>query len=330
MPTKIRIATRKSPLALVQTQWVAERIARVEPGVEIETLEMVTMGDRMKDVSLTDIGGKGLFISELEHALLEDRADLAVHSMKDLPAELADGLVLTCVPEREDPRDALVSPGGGVLDDLEAGACIGTNSARRTIQLRRMRSDLRFALLRGSVGTRLRKLEEGQYAAIVLAYSGLKRLGLHERPLWPIPVEHSVPAVGQGTLALETREDDTRLRELLVRIEHAPSRLCAEAERAFLQALGGDCHTPLAGYARLDDERSRLCFDGLVGSLSDERLVRSGAERYFERGRLRTEDACALGAEVAETLLTQGARELIEEANARSEAAKRDPRRRPS
>jgi hydroxymethylbilane synthase len=325
---KIRIATRKSPLALVQTEWVARRLREAEPDTEIGVLEMVTMGDRMKDVSLASVGGKGLFVSELEQALLEGRADLAVHSLKDLPAELADGLLIASIPEREDPRDVLVTPDGLAVDDLCAGDRIGTSSARRTLQLRRQRNDLQFALCRGSVGTRLQKLEQGEYAAIVLAYAGLRRLGLADRPLWPIPIELSVPAVGQGALALQVRTDDAPLRELVQRIEHPQSRLCIEAERAFLATLGGDCHTPLAGHAQLSDQSSRLRFDGLVGAIDDERLVRSGAERYRDHGHLTAADARELGIEVAERLLSQGARELIEEAAERS-AKEHDPRRRP-
>jgi len=326
---KIRIATRKSQLALVQTRWVAARIGELQSGIEVELLEMLTVGDRVRDVPLAEMGGKGLFVSELEAAVCEGRADLAVHSLKDLPAALAKGLVLACVPKREDPRDVLVTKDGVQLDDLTAGDRVGTGSLRRLLQLRRMRNDLQYAPLRGNVDTRLAKLEAGQYQAIVIAYAGLRRLGLGERPMWPIPVAQSVPAVGQGALAIECRESDTELRALLMRLEHAPSRACIEAERSFLRTLGGDCHTPLAGHARFEDGGARLRFDGLVGSVSDERMIQAGVDRYIDsKGTALLEIARAIGEEVAQALLAQGANDLIEEA-ARHAATQRDPRTRP-
>jgi hydroxymethylbilane synthase len=328
---KIRIATRRSQLALTQTRWFADRVRALDSAVDVELIEMVTMGDRMPDVPLADIGGKGLFVSELELAVREGRADVAVHSLKDLPAELGAGLRLACVPEREDPRDVLITAEGCQLDDLAAGERVGTSSLRRTIQLRRMRNDLEYAPLRGNVDTRLSKLASGQYRAIVLAYAGLRRLGLADRPLWAMPIALSVPAVGQGALAVECRDDDHALAALLVQLEHAPSRVCIEAERAFLHALGGDCHTPLAGHARLEQDGSRLCFDGVVGAAADDRMVRTCAERYtngppatlIEVGR-------ELGREVAASLLAQGAAELIKDAGKRAAAARNsDPRARP-
>jgi hydroxymethylbilane synthase len=326
---KIRIATRKSQLALAQTRWVAARLRELAPSSELELVEMLTVGDRLSDVPLTDVGGKGLFVSELEQAVNEGRADLAVHSLKDVPAELAPGLVLGCVPVREDPRDVLVTEDGVELDDLGAGERIGTSSPRRTVQLRRQRNDLEYAMLRGNVDTRLAKLKAGHYRAIVLAYAGLRRLGLAERPLWPLPIALSVPAVGQGALALECRSGDRDLLALLARLEHAPSRACVEAERAFLQTLGGDCHTPLGGHARFEDGGSRLKFDGVVASMTDERMVRAGAERYLQaEGAALIEQARALGVEAARLLLEQGARELISEAALQAEA-RRDPRARP-
>jgi hydroxymethylbilane synthase len=326
---KIRIATRKSALALVQTRWVAARLCEIEPALDVELVEMLTVGDRVRDVPLADMGGKGLFVSELEDTVLQGRADLAVHSMKDLPAELAPGLVIGCVPEREDPRDVLVSKDGAQLDDLTAGDRVGTSSLRRTIQLQRQRGDLEYAMLRGNVDTRLSKLDAGQYRAIVLAYAGLRRLGLAERPLWAIPITLSVPAVGQGALAIECREDDSVLLPLLARFEHAQTRACVEAERAFLKALGGDCHTPLAGHARFEDGGSRLRFDGWVGALDDARMVRAGAERYTDaQGKQLNAEARALGDEAAQALLAQGADDLIAEAKAAADA-RRDPRNRP-
>jgi hydroxymethylbilane synthase len=326
---KIRIATRKSQLALTQTRWVAARLAELDSRVQVELLEMTTVGDRVPDVRLSDVGGKGLFVSELEQAVNERRADLAVHSLKDLPAGLADGLVIGCVPLREDPRDVLVTADGAELDELAAGERVGTSSLRRTTQLQRQRNDLAYAVLRGNVDTRLAKLEQGHYRAIVLAYAGLRRLGLDKRPLWPIPIAISVPAVGQGALALECREDDRELRGLLIRLEHPQTRACVEAERAFLSTLGGDCHTPLGGHARFDDGASRLRFDGVVASTSDDRMVRAGIERYLRaEGAALIEAARALGEEAARSLLSQGAAELISEAAELAEA-RRDPRGKP-
>ncbi|MDH5676321.1 MAG: hydroxymethylbilane synthase [Myxococcales bacterium] len=326
---KIRIATRKSPLAVVQTQWVATQLQALEPQLEVELVEMLTQGDRRQDVSLATIGGKGLFVSELERAVLDGRADLAVHSMKDLPAELAEGLTISCVPEREDPRDVLVTADGAELDDLTAGTRVGTNSARRTLQMRARRGDLEYAMLRGSVNTRLSKLEAGEYGAIVLASAGLRRLELDRRPLWVMPVEVSLPAVGQGALAIESRSDAADINALLTRIEHAPTRTCVEAERAFLHALGGDCHTPLAGHAQLADDGHRLRFEGLVGSLHDARIVRGASERLTqESGPALLELARELGAEVGRSLLAQGADVLIAEA-AEAATGKLDPRTRP-
>jgi len=321
---KLRIATRKSKLALTQTGWVGEQLRALSPGLEVELVHVVTVGDRVQDVSLNAIGGKGLFVTEVEQAVLEGRAEIAVHSLKDMPAELAEGLCLGCVPKREDPRDALVTVDGCALDDLSAGDRVGTNSLRRTLQLRRLRNDLQYAMLRGNVDTRLRKLEQGDYRAIVLAMSGLRRLGLADRPLQPLDVLESVPAVGQGALAVEARIDDATTLELLSKLEHAPTRLCIEAERAFLSALGGDCHTPLAGYAHFP-EPSMMRFDGLVGAVNDTRVVQAGSQHYTRTASVQ--EARQLGIEVAQTLLDDGAGALIEEARQSAEAAARDPRR---
>ncbi len=325
---KLRIATRRSALALVQSNWVASCLRKLEPGLEVELTEVVTKGDRIQDVSLSEIGGKGLFVSEVEQELLEGRAELAVHSLKDVPAELAPGLVLGAVPKREDPRDVLVTDHGDALDDLEAGVRVGTNSLRRTLQLRRQRNDLDYAMLRGNVDTRLKKLAAGEYRAIVLAAAGLRRLGLFDRPLWLVPVEISVPSVGQGALALEARANDARTLGLLARLDHLPSRACVEAERAFLAALGGDCHTPLAGHARLTDGDKRLRFDGWVGSITGEGHVRASSEVWLSSGgdSLGTL-ARKLAEEVAATLMARGAKELLAAAQAQAAAEQRDPRR---
>ncbi len=326
---RIRIATRKSLLALTQTRMIEAQL-RALPGVEdVELVQMVTLGDRMQSVALSEVGGKGLFVSELEQALLENRADIAVHSLKDMPAQLAAGLVLGCVPEREDARDVLVTTDGVTLDDLTAGERVGTSSLRRTVQLHRMRNDLEYALLRGNVDTRLAKLDAGHYRAIVLAYAGLRRLGLDKRPLVPLPVTLSVPSVGQGALAIECRADgderDGTLRALLAQLEHAETRACVEAERLFLATLGGDCHTPLGGHARFEASTSRLRFDGLVSSPDGKRMIRSASERYVTAGAGFAEAALAVGREVAANLLDQGAAEILRESSEH-----RDPRKKPS
>jgi hydroxymethylbilane synthase len=322
---KLRIATRRSALALVQSNWVASQLKLHVPGLQVELIEVVTAGDRIQDVSLSEIGGKGLFVTEVEQVLLRGEAELAVHSLKDVPAELAPGLVLSAVPEREDARDVLVSAEGLALDDLEAGVRIGTSSLRRTLQLRRQRDDLAYTLLRGNVDTRLRKLADGEYHAIVLAAAGMRRLSLFDRPLWPIPVEISVPSVGQGALALETRADDARTHELLAHIDHAPSRACVEAERAFLAALGGDCHTPLAGHAQLMDEGRRVRFDGWVASVDGTEHVRASSDARLDTGQPLSELASQVAHEVANTLLEAGAKQMLQRAKLAA-AKTSDPR----
>lgn len=315
-------------MALVQSRWVASQLRALSPGTEVELVEVVTTGDRIQNVPLSQVGGKGLFVSEVEQLLLDGRAELAVHSLKDVPAELAPGLVLGAVPLREDARDVLVTAQGEGLDDLEAGCRIGTSSLRRSLQLRRQRNDVEYAMLRGNVDTRLKKLAAGEYRAIVLAAAGLRRLGLFDRPLWPVPVEISVPAVGQGALAIEARADDASTLALLAQLDHAPSRACVEAERAFLAALGGDCHTPLAGHARWLDDGQRLRFDGWVGAIDGREHVRASADTWLAAGNAQLgEPMHKLAQEVAQTLLARGARELLAQAQQAAEAS-RDPRRR--
>lgn len=321
---ELRIATRASALALAQTRWVAERLRALWPSLRVREIQVVTRGDRIQNLPLSQVGGKGLFVSEVENAVLERRADLAVHSLKDMPAQMAEGLDLACVPEREDPRDVLVTAEGLTLDDLCAGDRVGTGSLRRRLQLEALRNDLRYAPLRGNVDTRLRKLDQGEYRAVVLAHAGLRRLGLADRPLWPFPVELVVPSVGQGTLALQARADDRAVRELLAPLEHAASRACAAAERAFLQELGGDCNVPLAAHARLEENGALLRLDALVGSVKEQRQVRAGSDKYLAPDRQPLEQAIELGKEVAQTLLAQGAGDMIQQA-ARSD----DPRSAP-
>lgn len=318
---KLRIATRKSELALTQTRWVASKIWEHAPEVDIEEVHIVTKGDRVTDKPLAAIGGKGLFISEVEAAVSRGEADLAVHSLKDVPGdvELAEGMDIVCTPEREDPRDVLLTRDGSKLDELSAGARVGTTSLRRVAQLHAQRPDLAYVTLRGNVGTRLRRLEEGKYDAIVLAAAGLKRLGLLEgRAHELLPIETCLPAVGQGTLALEARADDSSVRELVAPLEHGPSRLRMEAERALLKKLEGSCRVPMAGHGLLFDDGARLSLHAMVADVDGDKILNAGADCFFQ-GRSQAEkvtEARALGEELAATLIEQGARELMREAEA--------------
>ncbi len=309
----LRVATRKSLLALTQTRAVAADLCARWPGLVVEEVQIVTEGDRNQTDLLSKFGGKGLFVSEVEAALVDGRADFAVHSMKDVPAVLAPGLSLVCVPPREDPRDVLVTREGLELDALVAGARVGTSSLRRSCQLRAARNDLAYTVLRGNVDTRLRKLDEGRYDAIVLALAGLRRLGLADRALWPIPPDVCVPAVGQGVLALEARAADARTRALLAPLEDPATRLCVEAERAFLGRLEGGCQAPLAAHARLASDGARLHLDALVGSVDGDELLRAGTEIWLPAtpadARLRA--AIDAGHELAATLLARGADRLL-------------------
>jgi len=309
----LRIATRKSLLALTQTRSIAAQLRARWPGLEVEEVQIVTEGDRNQTGMLSKIGGKGLFVSEVEAAIADGRADFAVHSMKDVPAALADGLALVCVPEREDARDVLVTKDGVEIDALSAGARIGTSSLRRSCQLRAFRNDLAYTVLRGNVDTRLRKLDEGQYEAIVLAYAGLRRLGLADRPLWPIPPDVCLPAVGQGVLALEARTDDERTRTLLAPLEHTATRLCVEAERAFLGSLDGGCQAPMAAHARLSPDGARLRVDALVGSIDGDEVLRAGTDAWLtsDDPAVRLRAAIEAGREVASSLLSRGAGRLL-------------------
>lgn len=305
----VRIATRKSPLALAQTRWVGERIRASRPDVTIEEVLLSTEGDRVLDKPLAKVGGKGLFVTEVEAALADGRAEIAVHSMKDVPEALADGMILAAIPEREDPRDVLVTPHGGDLFSLEAGARVGTSSLRRAVQLHRERNDLAFRVLRGNVGTRLRKLDEGEVHAAVLALAGLKRLGLDaDRKFVPLPVEQSIPAVGQGALGIETKADASEVRALLAPLEHRETRIAVECERAFLSHLHGSCTTPLAAHARMVDGRMRL--DAMVGALDGSRVLVTSDDRVLD-ARDPVSTARAMGVDAAERLLAEGAAEIV-------------------
>lgn len=300
----IHVGARGSPLALRQATLVAERLRAVVPDRPVEIVSMKTSGDRLAQVSLGEFGGKGLFVKELEEALADGRVDVAVHSLKDMPAELPDGLCLAAFPTREDPRDVLVSLTGGGIADLPRGATVGTSSLRRRVLLLSLRPDLRIEPIRGNVDTRLAKLSLGAWDAIVVAAAGLARLGLAPPNARPLAPEEFIPAVGQGILAIEARLADRDLRALLGRLDDPATRAQADAERAFLRHLGASCHTPVAAHAQLAN--GVLSLDGLVASLDGRRVIRSRATGAAAGAEL-------LGQKLADDLLAQGAGEVLSE-----------------
>jgi hydroxymethylbilane synthase len=299
--SKIVIATRESRLAL----WQAEHVRTLlqAQGHDVELLGMTTRGDQILDRSLSKVGGKGLFVKELEVALEEGRADLAVHSLKDVPMDLPAGFVLACVMEREDPRDALVAPRHASLDDLPQGAVVGTSSLRRVVLLRALRPDLRIEPLRGNLDTRLRKLDEGGYDAIVLAAAGLIRLGLAGRIRQFFDPKQMLPAAGQGALGIEIREDRKDLRQALVALSHQSTWLAVAAERAVSRAMGGSCSMPLAAHATLDGEVLRL-----RAAWGDAEVAAPLVRAQGSGTVSSVDDAAALGTEVAARLRAGGAR----------------------
>jgi hydroxymethylbilane synthase len=255
---RLTLATRRSALALAQSRAFARSLADKTPGLAIEELLVVTSGDKTQDKPLQDIGGKGLFIKELEEALLDGRADFAVHSIKDVPAELAPGLAIACVPAREDPRDVLVTRDGMKLADLPPGAKVGTSSLRRVVALRAARPDLVFEPARGNVDTRIRKVHEGQYDAVVLALAGLKRLGWEDRATEILSPDVSLPAIGQGALGIECKDGDDATRAVLAVLTHAETAICVAAERAVMAAVDGSCRLPVAAHATREGQELRL------------------------------------------------------------------------
>ncbi|MDX1454650.1 MAG: hydroxymethylbilane synthase [Gammaproteobacteria bacterium] len=301
-PQRIRIATRKSPLAMWQAEHVAARLGAAMPDCQVELLPLSTRGDEILDSPLSRIGGKGLFIKELEVAMLEGRADIAVHSMKDVPAEMPEGFQLAAILERADPCDAFVSNHYREFDELPQGAVVGSSSLRRQCQLRAQRPDIDVKTLRGNVQTRLRKLDDGEYDAIILAAAGLKRLEMHERIASRLLPEVSLPAIGQGTLGIECRSDATDIFDAMQCLVHADSDKVTRAERALNARLKGGCDVPVAGYAVLQGDELHL--RGLVG-MPDGRDVISGEARG------PASDPEALGHAVAEDMLARGAGEVL-------------------
>lgn len=307
MNSRFVIGSRGSKLALVQAELVKTQLAILNPEIDIRIEVIKTTGD-VKTDPLSVIGGKGVFTKELEDALFERRIDLAVHSLKDLPSIITGGLALAAICEREDPRDALVLPQDSnskcnSLDDLPERSVLGTSSPRRLAQVQHVRPDVEIRDLRGNVDTRLRKLDEGQYDAVILAAAGLNRLGLNQRISVPISTEQMLPAVGQGAIGIETRDDDSAVRDVVRRIDHEETRIACEAERALLRRLGGGCLLPIAAHGVVAGKELKI--DGLVASRDGKQIV-----RHQISGSIA--DAERLGIELAERLLERGARALLE------------------
>jgi hydroxymethylbilane synthase len=302
---KLIIATRGSMLALWQAEWIKSQLEELDPSLEIELNKIKTTGDKILDVPLAQVGGKGLFVKEIEEALLRGEADLAVHSMKDVPTELPESLHLSTITKREDPRDAFIA-GKEIksFSELPKGANIGTSSLRRICQLLNKRPDLKITQLRGNVDTRIRKLEEGEFDAIILATAGVKRLGREEKITEKLPIDVSLPAIGQGAVGIECRKDDEFTNNILKSLDHYETSVCVRAERAFLKKLEGGCQVPIAAYAQLKD--GEIVIEGLVGSIDGKILLKDNL-------RGSPENAESLGTELAENLLSKGAKEILDE-----------------
>jgi len=300
----IKIATRKSPLALWQAYFVRDQLLALHDDIEVELLKMVSKRDKILDVPLAKVGGKGLFVKELETGLLEGDADIAVHSMKDVPVEFPEGLHLAVICEREDPRDAFVSNKFSQLDDLPDGAIVGTSSLRRQSQLMKYRPDLQIKFLRGNVNTRLQKLDDGEYDAIILAAAGLIRLEMPDRISSFLTTEQSLPAMGQGAVGIECRIDDELTKQLIAPLAHNETTIRLTAERALNKRLEGGCQVPIGGFAELDGDQ--LSMRSFVGSPDGKNLVEgqvSGSAAEAEQ----------LGIQLADDLLSRGAKEILDE-----------------
>jgi hydroxymethylbilane synthase len=307
---KVIIGTRGSKLALWQAEWVKSELQKMNPGLEVELNKIKTTGDKILDVPLAQVGGKGLFVKEIEEALLAGDADLAVHSMKDVPTEFPEGLHLAVICRREDPRDALLSAVRGTgfripnFKSLPEGASVGTSSLRRSCQLLHIRPDLKIVQLRGNLDTRIRKLDEGQFDSIILAAAGVKRLGWSNRIAEILPAGTSLPAIGQGAIGIECRVGDKFIHDLISPLNHDETFTCVTAERACLKKLEGGCQVPIAAHAVISD--GRIIIDGLVGSVSGDRIIRAHAEGTAE-------SAETLGTGLAEDLLSKGAGKILAE-----------------
>jgi hydroxymethylbilane synthase len=297
------LGTRGSKLAVHQSEWVQTRLRELAPHLNVTLRRIQTSGDKILDVPLAKLGGKGLFVKEIEEALLSGEIDLAVHSMKDVPTELPPGLDLLCIPTREDARDALISRDGTRFKDLPHGAKVGTSSLRRQAQLLQARPDLSISMLRGNLDTRLKKLREGQFDAIVLAAAGLRRLGWETEITEYLSPEISLPAIGQGALGIEGRRDDTFVRDVLNGLEHAPTRIMVMAERALLHRLQGGCQVPIAAHATLTG--SEIVLEGLVASVDGKEVIR-------DRVKGTVDDPRSMGVQLAERLLVRGGDRILQ------------------
>lgn len=310
MENKLVIGTRGSKLALWQAEWIKSELEKLHPGLTVILNKIKTTGDKILDVPLAMVGGKGLFVKEIEEAMLRGEADIAVHSMKDVPTEFPEGLFLAIITKREDPRDAFIprKKNGGwefkTFAELPKSAVVGTSSLRRSCQLLNKRPDLKIVQLRGNVDTRLRKLDEGQFDAIILAAAGVKRLGWSDRIAERISTDISLPAIGQGAVGIECRVNDARILDLIAPLNHKETEIAVRAERAFLRKLEGGCQVPIAAYATLSD--GRLSMNGLVGAVDGSRLVRGHIEGPVDEFR-------QLGISLAEDLLLRGAKEILDE-----------------
>ena len=307
---KVVIGTRASKLALWQAEWVKSELQRLNPGLEVELNKIKTTGDKILDVPLAKVGGKGLFVKEIEEALLRGEADLAVHSMKDVPTEFPEGLHLAVICEREDPRDAFIAPVQGPafkvrsFSQLPEGATLGTSSLRRSSQLLSIRPDLRIVQLRGNLETRFRKLDEGQFEAMILAAAGVKRLGWAQRITEIIDPSVSLPAIGQGAIGIECRTSDEFISSLIAPLNHKETSICVRAERALLKRLQGGCQVPIAAHAVL--KAGRLFMDGLVGSVTGDRIIKEHLEGNIEEAEI-------IGIRLGEKLLSRGADKILAE-----------------
>lgn len=304
MPSELKIGTRGSQLALFQANWVKDQLVQTHPDLKVTLMKIKTTGDKIQDAPLAKIGGKGLFVKEIEEALLKNRTDLAVHSIKDVPTEFPKGLHLSVITKREDPRDVFISRDGRMLKELAQGAKIGTSSLRRQAQLLRFRSDFELIPVRGNLDTRLKKLKTMNLDGIVLAMAGVKRLGLEGEITEILPIEISLPAIGQGALGIETRMDDKDVEGQIRFLNDRDSSVAITAERAFLKKLEGGCQVPIAAYAQRIG--ATLQIDGLVGTVDGKRLLKHHLEGPIE-------DAESLGIQLAEVLLSQGAKEILDE-----------------
>ncbi len=301
---KIRIGTRKSKLALWQAHFVAEKLKKYHPDLQVELVKITTKGDKILDVPLAKVGGKGLFVKEIEEAMLRKEIDIAVHSLKDVPTYFPEGLGLVAITEREDPRDAFLSVKYSSIDEMPEGSILGTSSLRRKAQIISKRRDLDIRDLRGNVDTRIRKLEEGQYDGIILAYAGLKRLGLENKVKQVFDTDYMIPAVAQGFLGIEARLDDKETISVVSVLNHRESEIRAKAERAFLKELEGGCQVPLAGFAEI--ENGQLKITGFVSDIHGRKIFRDTLIGSPEN----PED---LGKKLAHRLLNMGAKEVLEE-----------------